>query len=176
MSSFEDVSRARSPLLRRPTGAGTAPGPHTAAELAALIALLSGTRSVAVGHARDANSRAAVGAFVEAWQALGRDVLAVVDWPEDAASWLRPARRLTAQSPDAWVLAGAPLGVAQLVRRLRHSTDWDPSRTAVLACADPARLAELAGDDTVHGLRGARADGGTWELRHGWLAPPEPRP
>ncbi|MGW2409054.1 hypothetical protein ACWCXK_31730 [Streptomyces sp. NPDC001739] len=148
------------------------PARHTEAELAALIGLLtahrSRIRSVAVGHGRDGHSRAAAQAFTAAWQALDKDVLAVVDWPEDAASWLRPARRLTAQTPDAWVLAGAPAGVAHLARRLRRSTDWDPARTVGFASLGTPRLVELAGADTVHGLRGAARDGGTWELRRGW--------
>ncbi|MFE7354977.1 hypothetical protein ACFU8Q_17705 [Streptomyces sp. NPDC057543] len=173
MSLIKDAARSRSPKLRKAVADSPAPDAHTDAELAALIGLLtaprSRIRSVAVGHGRDADSRTTAQAFVRAWQSLPRDVLAVVDWPEDAASWLRPARRLTAQAPDAWVLAGAPLGVAQLVRRLRHSTDWDPARTFGFASLATPRLVELAGGDTVHGLRGACAAGGTWDMRHGWI-------
>ncbi|MEU9622450.1 hypothetical protein [Streptomyces sp. NPDC048155] len=171
-SPVEGAARSDSPRLRTPVVDNPGPVAHTAAELAALIGLLtaprSRIRSVAVGHGRDADSRTAAQAFVRAWGSLHRDVLAVVDWPEDAASWLRPARRLTAQAPDAWVLAAAPLGTAQLVRRLRHSTDWDPARTFGFASLSAPRLVELAGADTVHGLRGAFADGGTWDLRRGW--------
>ncbi|WP_406324622.1 hypothetical protein [Streptomyces sp. NBC_01637] len=57
----------------------------------------------------------------------------MVDWPESAASWLRPATRLTSETPDAWVVAAAPLGFAQLARRLRRSTDWAPDRTVAFA-------------------------------------------
>ncbi|MFD9605617.1 hypothetical protein [Streptomyces sp. NPDC059970] len=172
MSLIRDAARSRTPKLRNIVADSPAPNAHTEAELAALIGLLtaprSRIRSVAVGHGRDAESRTAAQAFIRAWQALHRDVLAVVDWPEDAASWLRPARRLTAQAPDAWVLAGAPLGVAQLARRLRQSTEWHPARTFGFASLGTPRLVELAGADTVHGLRGASADGGTWDMRHGW--------
>ncbi|OIJ97051.1 hypothetical protein [Streptomyces monashensis] len=88
-----------------------APSAHTKPELDALIVLLTraGFRieSVAVGHARYAESRAAAAAFSTAWQARGGQVLATLDWPETSASWLRPARRLTAQRPDAWVVVGA---------------------------------------------------------------------
>lgn len=156
------------------------PAPHTEAELTALIGLLtaprSRIRSVAVGHGRDPRSRAAAQAFTAAWQALGMDVLTVVDWPEQAASWLRPARRLTAQTPDAWALAGAPAGVAQLARRLRRSTDWDPAHTVGFASLGTPRLVALAGADTVHGLRGASPDGGTWDLRRGWTTHYAPAP
>ncbi len=166
--------RAPSPRLRPPGPPGTVPAPHTEKELDALVSLLArslteagvGTGAVAVGHGRDAPSRAAADAFVTAWQACGGDVLTRTDWPEGAASWLRSASRLTAQSPDAWVLAGAPLGVAQLVRRLAHSTVWDPARTFGFASLDPPRLLELAGADAVDGLRGVHGDGTAWGVRH----------
>ncbi|MGW6513063.1 hypothetical protein ACWGCP_37090, partial [Streptomyces niveus] len=125
----------------------TEPGaPHTVAELDALICLLTAPRSrihsVAVGHSRDEAT------------ARGGAILAVVDWPESAASWLRPARRLTAGLPDAWVVAATPLGFAQLARRLRHSTAWDPARTVAFASLLDSRVPALAGPDTVRGLRG----------------------
>lgn len=155
---------------------------HTEAELGALIGLLTAPRarirSVAVGHSRDATSRSAAAAFGDAWTARGGQVLAVVDWPEVAASWLRPARRLTAELPDAWVMAATPVGFAQLARRLRHSTEWDPARTVAFASLLDPRLPALAGPDTVHGLRGAAADGGIWDVRRGWVtvhAPAGPR-
>ncbi|MFD7495100.1 hypothetical protein ACFV8T_22185 [Streptomyces sp. NPDC059832] len=175
---FEDAARSTSPGLRTSDVDSPAPHAHTEAELAALIGLLtaprSRIRSVAVGHGRDAESVDAAQAFVRCWQDLDKDVLVVVDWPEDAASWLRPARRLTAQSPDAWVLAGAPRGVARLTRRLRRSTDWAADRTFGFASLGTPRLVELAGAGTVHGLRGACADGGTWDLRRGWTTCYEP--
>ncbi|MEV0280217.1 hypothetical protein AB0I22_28025 [Streptomyces sp. NPDC050610] len=160
-----------SPRIRPPSADPTpAPGAHTDAELASVVCLLNEPRlrawSVTVGHGRDAASRTAAAAFIRTWEGLGREVVAVVDWPEDAASWLRPARRLTGPAPDAWVLAGAPLGAAQLARRLRHSTGWAPSRTVGFASLGTARTVELAGPDTVHGLRGASADGGVWEVDH----------
>ncbi|MFB6946184.1 hypothetical protein ACFWGL_20115 [Streptomyces sp. NPDC060286] len=172
MSPTEGDAPSRPPGPRAPAVDSPAPDAHTEAELVALIGLLTAVRpdirSVAVGHGRDTNSRTAAQAFVRAWHALHKDVLAVVDWPEAAASWLRPARRLTAQAPDAWVLAGASLGTARLARRLRRSTDWEPARTFGFASLGTPRLAELAGTETVHGLRGASADGGTWEMRRGW--------
>ncbi|MCP2170181.1 type 1 periplasmic-binding domain-containing protein [Goodfellowiella coeruleoviolacea] len=170
---------ARSPLVSATDlathGVGLpTPAPHTAEELDALIGLLTGrsarVSTVAVGHSRDAAARVAAQAFTAAWTARGGTVLTVVDWPETAASWLRPAVRLTAQRPDAWVVAAAPLGFAQLARRLRHSTDWEPARTVAFASLHDSRLPALAGPDTVHGLRGASADGGTWAVRHGWVS------
>lgn len=161
-------------------GVGPEPGDaHTTAELDALMGLLtapgSRIRSVSVGHSRDQASRGAAAAFGDAWAARGGQVLAVVDWPETAASWLRSARRLTAGLPDAWVVAAAPLGFAQLARRLRHSTAWDPARTVAFASLLDPRVPALAGPDTVHGLRGAAADGGTWDVRRGWVTvrPPD---
>ncbi|MFJ8608025.1 hypothetical protein ACIRH0_12600 [Streptomyces sp. NPDC093675] len=175
---------SHSPLVARADiaafgSASSAPGPHTDAELAALLALLTGTgpriETVTLGHSRDDASRAAAQAFATAWKSRGGKVLTVADWPETAASWLRPATRLTAQAPDAWVVAASVLGFAQLARRLRHSTDWDPARTVAFASLQDSRLAALAGHDTLHGLRGATATGGTWDIRHGWVtAYPQP--
>ncbi|WP_326827807.1 hypothetical protein [Streptomyces sp. NBC_01751] len=98
----------------------------------------------------------------------------MVDLPESAASWLRPATRLTSETPDAWVVAAAPLGFAQLARRLRRSTDWAPDRTVAFASLQDARLLALAGENVLDGLRGACADGGTWNVRRGWVTSLQP--
>ncbi|WP_335935045.1 hypothetical protein [Streptomyces sp. PTD5-9] len=170
---------ARSPLLSAPErtafGDLPAPAPHTAPELVALLRLLTGHRrprlhSVAIGHSRDDASRAAAAAFADAWQAADGTVLTVVDWPEQAASWLRPAHRLTAREPDALVIAAAPLGWAQLARRLHHSTPWRPDRTFGFASLAEPAVAALAGPGVLDGVRGAGADGGTWRIDHGgWI-------
>lgn len=162
-----------SPLLAAGdlTALGKAPAPaaHTAAELAALLRLLDGARVVAIGHGRDAASRDAAAALAAAWHTAGREVAAVVDWPESAASWLRPALRLTADPPDAWVIAAAPRGGAQLVRRLRHSTGWDPARTVGFAALGDPRIAAATGASALQGLRGAAPDGGVWRFDRGWV-------
>ena len=86
-------------------------------------------RLVAVGHGRDERSVAAGRAFHAAWP---YDVAVVVDWPPTAASWLRPAQRLTAAAADAWVIADTSEGWANVERRLRETGRWDPMRTVVL--------------------------------------------
>ncbi|MFH9294104.1 ABC transporter substrate-binding protein [Streptomyces sp. NPDC017520] len=174
MNVRKEWRQRRSPLIGAVDlttfGDPPVPAPHTGAELTALVRLLTEPAerigTITVGHSRDEPSRAAADAFTAAWEARGGTVLAVVDWPESAASWLRPATRLTAAQPDAWVMAAAPLGFAQLARRLRHSTGWDPARSYAFAALGDPRLPALAGDRTLHGLRGATADGGTWEVRH----------
>ena len=168
------------------------PRPHTGAELATVTGLVATVRgaaaggapdaaagtaagTVAVGHGRDAASLAAAEAFASAWEARGGTVGSVVSWPETAASWLRPARRLTAGEPDAWVVAAALPGFAQLARRLRRDTGWDPSRTVAFASLHDSRLPALTGSDVLHGLRGATSGGGSWEIRGGWLVGRTPR-
>jgi hypothetical protein len=84
---------------------------------------------VAVGHGRDAHSVAAARAFAARWDG---PIAVVVDWPATAASWLRPARRLTAGGADAWVIADTPGGWANVERRLRETETWDPMRTVIL--------------------------------------------
>ncbi|MFD4474887.1 hypothetical protein ACFWPU_02075 [Streptomyces sp. NPDC058471] len=177
MSILKERESSRSPLIGAAEPAAhadlPAPAAHTEAELAALIDLLTLPKArietVTVGHSRDVASRAAAETFAAAWTARGGTVLTTVSWPETAASWLRPAHRLTAEIPDAWVLAAAPLGFAQLVRRLRHSTDWDPARSYAFASLHDSRVPALAGDDVLHGLRGATADGAPWDVRHRWV-------
>ncbi|MFE2227655.1 hypothetical protein [Streptomyces kronopolitis] len=177
-----------SPLLSPAEAAAYGPLPspaaHTDAELAALLDLTISSRprisTVVIGHSRDAASRTAAAAFIEGWRAQGRPpVLAVVDWPESAASWLRAAGRFAAGAPDAWVVAAAPLGWAQMSRRLRHSTDWDPARTYGFAALGDSRVPALAGPGTLQGLRGADTEGGIWSIDRGWVVrlspPPAPR-
>lgn len=120
--------------------------------------------TVSIGHSRDANSVAAADAFASAWRERGHGVSTVVDWPEDAASWLRQAQRLTAGAPDAWVIAAAAAGFVQLSRRLVHSTHWSARRTfAFASLADPIVPAP-AGPEVLDGLRGATREGGSWTV------------
>lgn len=84
---------------------------------------------VAVGHGRGEISVAAANAFLARWDG---QIAVVVDWPATAASWLRPAQRLTAAEPDAWVIADTPAGWEPVARRLRESAIWDPMRTVFL--------------------------------------------
>ncbi|MGW0905255.1 hypothetical protein [Streptomyces sp. NPDC002853] len=177
MSILKEREASRSPLVSATELAAhtdlPVPAAHTGAELAALIGLLTLPKAriatVTVGHSRDPASQAAAEALAAAWTARGGTVLATVSWPEAAASWLRPAHRLTTELPDAWVMAAAPIGFAQLARRLRHSTAWDPARTYAFASLGDSRVPALAGDDVLHGLRGATADGDTWDVRHRWV-------
>jgi hypothetical protein len=84
---------------------------------------------VAVGHGRDPDSIAAAHAFVERWHG---QIAVVVDWPPVAASWLRPAHRLVAADPDAWVIADTPDGWERVAKRLRETGSWDPMRTVMI--------------------------------------------
>jgi MoxR-like ATPase len=166
-----------SPVERAPLAED--PAPHTAAELAAVLGLLpdpesqDSTALLSIGHSRDDASRAAARALADAWRRRGGTVLAVVDWPESAASWLRAAGRLTVPAPDAWAFAAAPVGFAQLARRLGQCATWDPARAVAFASLRQPSLPALAGADTLHGLRGATSAGGIWQVHHGRI--PDPR-
>lgn len=152
-----DTTIARYPSTTRP------PVPHTPAELNQLMRLLHEARAntIAIGRGRHPASVAAASAIAAAWTDGAGIVQGVADWPEDAASWLRPACRLTAGSPDALVIAATPASFAQLAQRLASQAGWSPSRTlgfASLASADLAALSEI----DLSGMTGATAAGGTW--------------
>lgn len=148
--------------------------PPTAAELDAVEALLRQVRppalTLVVGSGRGPHARAGASALADRWAATGGTVLLVMDWPEEAASWLRAARRFVEPAPDAWAVVGPPQGWAQMSRRLRRSTDWDPARTVGFATLGDVRLLEVAGADAVAGMRGARTDGSSWRLHRAFLA------
>ncbi|MFB6889862.1 hypothetical protein ACFCX4_11170 [Kitasatospora sp. NPDC056327] len=150
-----------------PAGPSGAPAPHTEAELDTLLGLVPRCASVVLGHGRDAASTAAALAFAARWRAGGGTVLDVVDWPEEAASWLRQARRFTAHAPDAWVVAAGPRGWAGMSRRLRRSTDWAPERSFGFASAGGAPARAAAGPGVLDGMRGATPGGGTWQVGDG---------
>jgi hypothetical protein len=123
----------------------------TSEELDALVRLIGRARHVVIGTAADPASRAGGARIASAWGGL---VLATVTWPETAASWLRQARRFAAPDPDVWVVCATPAGWAGMARRLAASTSWSPHRTVVSAALK---------DLSLPGVRGARADGTTWE-------------
>jgi hypothetical protein len=108
---------------------------HTGPELSRMVAMLkqAGADYIAIGHGRHPASVSAARALHAAWTTAGGSALDMVDWPETAASWLRPARRLTAGDPDAWVLADSIAGCAQLLHRLAQQANWTPARAVGFA-------------------------------------------
>ncbi|MDT7802914.1 MAG: hypothetical protein QOI78_6347 [Actinomycetota bacterium] len=116
-----------------------------------MVRLVGRARHVVIGTSADPVSRADGERIASAW---GGPVLATVTWPETAASWLRQARRFAAPEPDVWVVSATPAGWAGMARRLAVSTSWSPHRTVVTAALEGCPLP---------GLRGARADGSSWE-------------
>jgi hypothetical protein len=158
--------------LARYPRASQLPAGHTAAELARIRQLLRAARAaaIAIGHGRDGASVAAAQALAEEWTGAGGTVLAVIGYPAAAASWLRPARRLAAAQPDAWVIADNPAGCAQLARRLAGQPGWTAARTFGFASVATADLMPLAGPGLLDGMTGATPAGETWRIEAGQLA------
>lgn len=115
----------------------------------------AGAEVLTIGHGRDAAARNLALAFGEAWEAGCGQILAIVDWPEEAASWLRQAQRFAAGPPDVWLVVSPALGWEQMRRRLLASTVWDPDRTFSMASGSSARPV-LSGPERP-GMRGASA-------------------
>lgn len=96
------------------------------------FAPLDGLGTLVLGHSRDQTAREAARLLLDHLVGRGVDVRDVVDWPEQAASWLRQATRFTAFAPALWVvLIGDGNGWMRMRQRL-HDTAWDPDRTVVI--------------------------------------------
>ena len=139
----------------------------TEAELNRMVELALGrdAHRVVLGCGRSPAAASAAAGFARRWETADGIVLDVVTWPEVAASWLRQATRFAAADPDLWVMAGSPLGWAQMTRRLLWSTSWEPGRTIAFAALGTSHAIGLVGADHLPGLTGATADGGTWTVR-----------
>jgi alkylated DNA repair protein (DNA oxidative demethylase) len=137
--------------------------------LARVLSLLEhmDARFVAVGHGRDGGSVAAARAFAVSWNAAGGEIAAIVDWPSRAASWLRPARRLTGERPDAWVIADSARGWAPVALRLLEDGGWDPARAIGFDAVGHPDLVRLTGAAAVQGMHGATSSGGIWHIDAG---------
>jgi hypothetical protein len=151
-----------------PTNAADRP---SAAEVTAVVRLVRAQRArlVNVGHGRDARSVACARAFIAAWQAAGGEIGTAVSWPPAAASWLRPAGRLAAGAPDAWVVADVVTGWRNVGPRLVATGSWRAGRTVAFASLADPTLPALAGHEPTDELSGALPDGSIWTFRDGRL-------
>jgi hypothetical protein len=150
-----DRSHVPSPSPRTPPPRPDFPegdGAATELDLRTVLAQLErlGARLVSVRHGRDRRSRLAAEHFAAACNAstdrngLERSVAVMVDWAADAASWLKPARRLTEPDADAWVISATPHTWAQMSHHLQlprtgipdEPSRW-PARTPTTDCAAP---------------------------------------
>jgi hypothetical protein len=127
----------------------------------------NGVRSISVGHGRHCTSRAAAAAMITAWISGGGDLGRIVNWPQEAASWLRPARDLVADPVGAWVIADNPGGFAQLIQRLEREPRWSSCRTYGFASLASPDLLTLGGT-ALSGMVGATATGvpGPLKIEH----------
>ena len=158
--------RVPEPTLARYPAASQPPQPHTAAELDRLIQMLRASRAetIAIGHGRHTASAGAADALAAAWTADAGPVLAVVDWPAAAASWLRPRATAGRQPARRMDLADTPAGCAQLASRLTGQPGWTPGRTFGFASLATPDLLALTPPGTLAGMTGATAAGGSWRI------------
>ncbi len=162
---------SRSRAARAGAKAAAEAGTATEAEIGGLLrlALERDARTVVIGRGRTPAAERAVAEFCRRWDGPARTVLSLVTWPEEAASWLRQARRFTQPDPDLWVMAGPPAGWTQMTRRLLWSTPWRPERTIAFASVGTGAAIGLVGAANLGGLAGVTAGGGTWAVRAGQL-------
>ena len=118
-------------------------------EMGTLMNLLTSVHppieSITIGHGRNVSKEIAY-AIAELWETKRRKakgkggyVLNIVDWPEEAASWLRPAIRFTNGEPDAWIVTGTLFWI-QMCRRLYKDTNWNYRTFSFSSLATPHML------------------------------------
>lgn len=147
----------------------TRTAPVSSDEIQRLVCLaeLRGARAVTLGHGPGEHAADAITRFGSAWTEHGGLIMDVVSWPDDAASWLRHARRLTAPRPDLWIMAGPALGFVQMARRLTVSTTWDPARTLAFSHVAHAAAVRAAGPGVLDGLCGSQSGLTDWRVEGG---------
>jgi hypothetical protein len=87
-----------------------------------------------------------------------------VDWPAQAASWLRPARRLTAPDIELCIVLDNLAGSAQILRRLAEQPGWHVGNIITWSAIRRPALLTLFQAERLDGLRGTTATGETWTL------------
>ena len=134
----------------------------------ARLGRLLGIRRTAIGSGRDPISVSSADLLAQSLHDSGVDVTRV-DWPVEAASWLRPARRLCASGTDGWVVLDHLAGAAQILRRLIEQDTWRADRTIVWSALRRPLLVEVVGRADLEGLRGVTPDGELWQIRDGLI-------
>jgi hypothetical protein len=141
------------------------------AELTSVYAMLRerGAILVAVGHADTTLDTAVAHAFAGHWRRHGGEISTIVSWPHSAASWQRPALRLVAGAPDAWVVSDSAAGWRRIGPRLVATGRWRARDTFAFDALADHRLPALAGHDATEGLSVALPDGQRRTFRDGCL-------
>ncbi|WP_366592269.1 hypothetical protein [Bacillus subtilis] len=155
------------------------PNPPTEKEIDALMTMLMTEKApietITIGHGRDNVSKEIASTFADLWEirggigGTGGCVLDIVDWPEEAASWLRPAKRFANGSSDAWIVTGSLLGWIQMSRRLHKETNWKPEKTFGFSSLADFRMVKYGWETTFEGMKGVLANGGSWKITRGEL-------
>lgn len=158
--------------------ADAAPHPHTTAEVDAIISFARSLRAgwIAIGTGRHPASTATSAELIRRWADAGGEVTALSSWPDQAASWLRPAQRLVDSGAQAHVIIDNPLGAAQLLIRLAEHEAWTSHNTILTASAIPDTVLGLLVDHPrshhlwtqLVGLHFATPDGEILRLNRSW--------
>ncbi len=123
----------------RDPGSGSRDGGIRDRVLLSLLAEVSrrGAHRIALGHARTEQAAAEVALLGRLWETMGGEIVGVTSWPEEAASWRRPALSLAAGSPDLWVVSDEGQGWARMIVRLAAETEWSSARTLTFGSDPP---------------------------------------
>lgn len=130
--------------------------------------------SLSIGHSRETPARQMATELSLLWQSSptwvrpeGGSVLRTVDWPETAASWLRPAQRFARPVPGNWVVLGDFASWLPMSQRLAAQPGWDAAKTFALFSNDAQLLAHSGWPAALEGLRGLLTTGSRWEVAGG---------
>jgi len=125
--------------------------------------------SLSIGHNREETNINIAACIANKWietqnwvRSEGGYILNVVDWPESAASWLRQAKQLNQDNPDAWVIISSFKSAMQILQRLSAEKNWIPERTFCLFSSNCEMMNKITPWAGLNGLKGLLTNGRRW--------------